>query len=66
MSAAPPVAPAAMVPLLVGQSMPKNGAPMITFEAGAAAVYWASVVLVLNIPLVSGDAADDAPARLSS
>ena len=58
MSAAPPVAFAAMVPLFVGQSMPKNGTPRITFDAGTAAVYWASVVWLLNCPLVSGEAAD--------
>ena len=66
MSAAPPVAPAPIVPLFVGQSMPKNGVPMMTFDAGTAASYCASVVWVLNMPLVRGDAADGAPARLSS
>ncbi len=65
MSAAPPVAPAAIVPLFVGQSMPKKGVPMMTLTPGPAAVYWASVVWALNMPLVSGDAEDDVPARLS-
>ena len=57
MSAAPPVASAAIVPLSVGQSMPKNGVPRMTLDAGAAAAYWASVVWLLNMPLVSGEAA---------
>ena len=50
MSAAPPVAFAAMVPLFVGQSMPKNGVPRMTLEAGTAASYCASVVWLLNMP----------------
>ena len=55
-----------MVPLFVGQSMPKNGVPRMTLEAGTAASYCASVVWLLNMPLVSGDAADEVPARFSS
>ena len=66
MSVAPPAALAAIVPLSVGQSMPKNGVPRMTLDAGTAAVYWASVVWLLNMPLVSGDAAEAVPARLSS
>jgi hypothetical protein len=46
--------------------MPKNGVPRMTLEAGTAAVYWASVVWLLNMPLVRGDAADAVPARFSS
>ena len=60
------MAVAAIVPLFVGQSMPKKGMPRMTLEAGTAAVYWASVVWLLNMPLVSGDAADAVPARFSS
>ena len=66
MSEAPPVAFAAIVPLFVGQSMPKKGVPRMTLEAGTAASYWSSVVWLLNMLLVSGDAADGVPARLSS
>ena len=66
MSAAPPVAFAARVPLLVGQSIPKKGTPRITFDVGTAAVYWASVVWLLNCPLVRGEAAEGDAARFSS
>jgi hypothetical protein len=53
-----PVAWAVRVPSLVGQSVPKNGMPSMTFAAGAAATYWSIAVFSLNMELVSGDVAD--------
>jgi hypothetical protein len=66
MSVAWPVASAGIVPLSVGQSIPKNGAPRITLSAGTAAVYCAKVVRSLNIPLVSGEAGDAVAPRFIS
>ena len=66
MSVAAPVATASSVPLLVGQSIPKNGAPRITLLAGTIAVYCVSVVRSLNMPEVSGETADAALPRFNS